>query len=58
MIVRIQFVSVFKDGKLEVDFPCAVFAVDEKLPFRILMQKIKSRKSNLICRFLVNFIYQ
>ena len=48
MIVRIQFVSVFKDGKLEVDFPWAVFAVDEKLPFHILMQKIKSGKSNLI----------
>ena len=48
MIVRIQFLSVFKDGKLEVDFPWAVFAIDEKLPFRILMQKIKSGKSNLI----------
>ena len=48
MIVRIQFVSVSKDGKLEVDFPWAVFAVDEKLPFGILLQKIKSGKSNLI----------
>ena len=48
MIVRVQFVSIFKDSKLEVDFPWAVFAVDEKVPFRILMQKIKSGKSNLI----------
>ena len=48
MIVRVQFVSISKDSKLEVDFPWAVFAVDEKVPFRILMQKIKSGKSNLI----------
>ena len=37
MTVRIQFVSVFKDGKLEIDFQWDVFAVDEKLPFRILL---------------------
>ena len=37
MTVRIQFVSVFKDGKLEIDFQWAVLAVDEKLPFRILL---------------------
>ena len=48
MIVQIQFVSVFKDGKLEVDFPWAIFDVDEKLSFCLLMQKIKSGKSNLI----------
>ena len=46
-MIVIQFVSVFKDGKLEVDFPWAVFAADEKLPFRILTTF-----------FLVKFIYQ
>ena len=33
MIVGIQFVSVFKDCKLEINFPWAVFAIDEKLPY-------------------------
>ena len=48
MIVRIQFVSVSKDGKLEVDFPWAVFAVDDKVPFRILLQKINGLKVNVL----------
>ena len=42
MIIKIQFLSVFKDGKLEIDLRWAIFAVDEKLPFHILLQKIKS----------------